>query len=732
MKAHQRTATIVSGWLGSLVALVLLGLPVARAAGTLLSISEVRTERLPEIAVYVTAADTNGLPLAKLDRDRFRLSHNGQSVLDFALEQVDADQEGISAVIAIDTSGSMVGSSLAAAQAAARLFVDSLAPKDRAALIGFGDRAQMLQDFTSDRALLGQAIDGLTARGETALYDAVFQAATAAGTQLVGRRVIVVITDGEDTRSAVTLDDAVAKTREVNTPVYALGFGEIKPEPLRRLALVSGGSFEEQPSADSLSDGIGRIGGLLRTQYVLRYLAPDSRPEGNEVQVMLSQDGQQLSAARRFNTPPLPPLGITLPDLTNGANVQGIVELSVAVANAPRVDRVEYLLDGQPLGSADEPPYRFKWNTATAPVGEHELVARARLGTREAQQTLKVAIPPPPRIAIRQPTAGVELSGVVRLVPELTGITGQIRIDWSVDDQPVASVDRPPYEADWNTAGLSPGDHALRLTVRDEQGGSQGAAQPVRIAGPLGLAGAATTGPAATPTATSKAFGPLENLPIPPQVLLLGLLALVGIAAVGLQASRRRSAPPQVDQNSQTLLLGQTPTDPAGSASADATTILQPGGPAGPTSADATARLYPGAAQGPTGRASLPRRGPDPAERPGDQTMTWIPGLTSQSGPQASLRITTPGQPDQTWLLTPGEMIIGRDPGPGGIVVDDDQASRHHGDLVWWNEQWIYSDAQPRNPTTVNGEPLHGPHALNSGDRLLIGRSEVTFQVIPG
>ena len=147
MKAHQRTAMMISAWLGLLVALALLGLPVARAAGELLSISEVRTERLPEIAVYVTAVDANGLPLAKLDRDRFGLSHNGQAVADFALEQVDSDQEGISAVIAIDTSGSMVGPSLAGAQAAAHIFVDNLGPKDRAALIGFGDQAQLLQDF---------------------------------------------------------------------------------------------------------------------------------------------------------------------------------------------------------------------------------------------------------------------------------------------------------------------------------------------------------------------------------------------------------------------------------------------------------------------------------------------------------------------------------------------------------------------------------------------------------
>src|SRR5688572_15003984 len=159
MKAQRRTAMMVSAGFGLLVALALLGLSVARAAGELLSIGDVRTEGLPEIAVYVTAADANGLPLTKLDRDRFRLTHNGQAITDFTLEQVDADQEGISAVIAIDTSGSMVGPSLAGAQAAAHVFVDNLGPKDRAALIGFGDQAQMLQDFSSDRAVLKQAID---------------------------------------------------------------------------------------------------------------------------------------------------------------------------------------------------------------------------------------------------------------------------------------------------------------------------------------------------------------------------------------------------------------------------------------------------------------------------------------------------------------------------------------------------------------------------------------------
>ena len=261
----------------------------------------------------------------------------------------------------------------------------------------------------------------------------------------------------------------------------------------------------------------------------------------------------------------------------------------------------------------------------------------------------------------------------MRLVPELVGVTGAITVDWSVDDQMVATVDRPPYEADWNTAGLTPGNHALRLTVRDEQGGSQGATQPVRVAGPLRAA-------AATPTDTSEASGPLESLPFPPQVLLLGLVAIV---AVGLWAGRRQSATPQVDQNTQTLLLSRAPTDPSGPASADATTILHPGGPADPTSADATTILQPESTAEPQRQpmrrlSSTSADRPvqlarpvyrdavrDPAERPGDQTMTWMPGLTPLAGQRASLRIATPGAARPDLAADAGRDCHRARPGPG-------------------------------------------------------------------
>jgi LPXTG-motif cell wall-anchored protein len=320
-------------------------------------------------------------------------------VADFSVQVAEAEQQGLAAALAIDTSGSMQGKPLADAQAAARVFLDGMGPRDRAALVGFGDTVQVLQDFTGDRAALDQAVGALAAKGDTALYDAVFQATAAAAREPLGRRAVIVLTDGEDTRSSLTLDDAINKAREANTPVFALGFGQVKPEALKRLTLVTGGRYDESPGSEQLAAGVKRIADQLRQQYVLRYQAPDSRPPENEVQVIVSRDGQDGRDARRFPAPPLPPLGLNLAGPAAGSTVSGAVELKPTLANASRVDKVEYVLDGRTLASVSEPPYAFTWDTSGVPPGQHELVARASIGDRRAEQSIQLTVAAPTPVA---------------------------------------------------------------------------------------------------------------------------------------------------------------------------------------------------------------------------------------------------------------------------------------------------------------------------------------------
>src|SRR4029077_1414622 len=110
---------------------------------------------------------------------------------------------------------------------AAAGFVDALRDGDRAAVFAFNSYVRPLQAFTTDHALVRQAIQSTTAAGGTALYNAVYVALRAfqkaAEDGRVRRRAIVVLTDGEDTASIMTFDDLLAEAKSAGVTIYTIG-----------------------------------------------------------------------------------------------------------------------------------------------------------------------------------------------------------------------------------------------------------------------------------------------------------------------------------------------------------------------------------------------------------------------------------------------------------------------------------------------------------------------------
>ncbi|MCC7367126.1 MAG: VWA domain-containing protein [Chloroflexi bacterium] len=409
----------------SLVAILLVWvLPMAQttrpasAADLLLVVNQVLTDEFPQVAVYFTFTDAAGLPITDVSKDRVQVVHNGKPIPELTLQLAEADQDGLAVVVAIDTSGSMQGQPLDDARAAVRQFLEKMGPRDRGAIVTFGQTASVVQGLTGDREALSRALDGLQAKGDTTLYDGVFEAVSLVAKEPLGRRAVVVISDGEDTHSTLKLDDVIARARETSTPVSAIAIGQFQIEPLRRLTLTTGGTLGEAPSAERLAERTAQMADLLRKQYVLRYRAPDTRPPENEVEIAVSQNGQQARASHRFAAPPMP-LAVSVPTLPAGATVSGQVQLQPTLENAERVDAVEYLLDDAPLGTVTEPPYRFTWNTAETPPGQHTLTIRARLGDRVAEQqvplvvaaTTVVPAPSPSPSASLSPVAGAGVAG---------------------------------------------------------------------------------------------------------------------------------------------------------------------------------------------------------------------------------------------------------------------------------------------------------------------------------
>lgn len=165
---------------------------------------------------------SGGRPMAGLTADDFELRDSGvrQQIVALAFQDVP-----ISLLLALDASTSLQGEALAHLKAAARAAIGALRPGDQAALLTFGDRLSLAPRWSTDRAALESAIDGLSAEGGTPLHDAVF-AATALRQSAAGRTVLLVFTDGADTTSWLNAAETVRAAQQSDLVVTAVSTAE--------------------------------------------------------------------------------------------------------------------------------------------------------------------------------------------------------------------------------------------------------------------------------------------------------------------------------------------------------------------------------------------------------------------------------------------------------------------------------------------------------------------------
>jgi VWFA-related protein len=197
------------------------------------------------INVTVTVTDANGRFVPGLTRDDFVVYEDGRPQV---VQQFDSDRVPVSLGIALDTSGSMAGEKIQAAQAALNRFLfDLLGRNDQVFLYRFDSQPQLIQGWTSDRAAVSRALGTANARGGTALYDAVAEAIPLAQKGTERKKALVVISDGEDQNSHLALRDAQQLIRESEVLVYGIAI-----DPSGRSYFSGSGSYSNpnpQPSA---------------------------------------------------------------------------------------------------------------------------------------------------------------------------------------------------------------------------------------------------------------------------------------------------------------------------------------------------------------------------------------------------------------------------------------------------------------------------------------------------
>ena len=172
------------------------------------------------INVTVTVTDENGRFVPGLNRDDFVVYEDGKPQ---AVQQFDADRVPVSLGIALDTSGSMAGEKFQAAEAALNRFLfDLLGKKDEVFLYRFDSRPELVQGWTPDRSAVSRALGKISPRGGTAIYDTVSEAIPLAQKGTERKKALVIISDGDDTSSHVTMRDAQQLIRESEVLVYAI------------------------------------------------------------------------------------------------------------------------------------------------------------------------------------------------------------------------------------------------------------------------------------------------------------------------------------------------------------------------------------------------------------------------------------------------------------------------------------------------------------------------------
>ncbi len=257
------------------------------------------------VLVPVTVTDPMNRLVTGLEQEDFQVFENNgqQKITSFACEDAP-----VSIGIILDLSGSM-SSKLVRAKESILQFIKTSNPQDEYFVIGFNDRPELIEDFTSSVDEIGARLATVHAGHRTALLDAIYYGLVKMREARHERKALLIVSDGGDNRSRFTEGELRAKVRESNVQIYAMGiFDPYAPTPeermgpqlLETICEESGGRMFQVDDIDELSDIAEKISTELRNQYVIGYRPSD-----------LARDGKWRKVKVKVNPPPgLPPLTV--------------------------------------------------------------------------------------------------------------------------------------------------------------------------------------------------------------------------------------------------------------------------------------------------------------------------------------------------------------------------------------------------------------------------------------
>lgn len=251
------------------------------------------------VQVTATVLDRNGHYVKGLPVSAFHVFEDDkpQTITHFTSEDVPLEL-----IVGVDVSGSMA-TAMPKLKSAVKELLNTVPARDQVTVMGFNDTAFSLTRPGTPPADRTKAIDRLAAWGATALYDVVLKSIDMAGRH-VGRKAIIVFTDGEDEGSHAVLPDVEQRLQSSDAMLYMIGQGRgVTLEPLKRimerLSKPTGGRALFTESIDELHDAFNNLLDELSQQYLLGYPPPHNVHDDTFRRLKVSVDGGYQVRARQ-------------------------------------------------------------------------------------------------------------------------------------------------------------------------------------------------------------------------------------------------------------------------------------------------------------------------------------------------------------------------------------------------------------------------------------------------
>lgn len=264
------------------------------------------------VVLRVTVSDQQGRAATSLKQEVFKIYEDG---IEQQIGFFSAEESPVSWGLVLDRSGSMMDMMSDVYDAALHVIEDGTS-RDETFIVTFNQKPELVIDFTSDQHRLENSVIGLKADGQTALYDAVDFALDHLKHSKNRKKVLVVVTDGEDNASRLKLRDLIERAEEEEAVIYTVGmFGSMGSSSgllarlmgerdtrgeLKKLAEVTGGSSHFPQNVDQCEVVMKEVAREVSQQYSLGYYPLNKTRDGKwrKIQVKVS-DGRSVNYVAR-------------------------------------------------------------------------------------------------------------------------------------------------------------------------------------------------------------------------------------------------------------------------------------------------------------------------------------------------------------------------------------------------------------------------------------------------